>query len=200
MRRRCRRRRHVIVGAAVLVEGDYQQRVPGIGAVGGHPGPDRVVDLGEQCFAAEQRRRRIDRRCQGRARRTRMHVVVAVQQVGLDERVRRQRAVGRVLQELIGGDEPGAEVGPQARRVNDARQRHMARRIAVDAPAQPRLVEALEDRLGSVVQREGGHRGQVVDVARRTPRMKERAVRERLRRDLAEPVIVALRTRGPAPR
>src|ERR1700722_17402889 len=41
--RRHERRRDVIVGAAVLVEGHHEVRVPGVGAALGRRGPDRVV-------------------------------------------------------------------------------------------------------------------------------------------------------------
>jgi hypothetical protein len=49
--------------------------------------------------------------------------------------------------------------------VDDAGERNVARRVAVDAPGQAIGFQALEDCLGGVVNREGISGGHVYDVA-----------------------------------
>jgi hypothetical protein len=108
-----------------------------------------------------------------------VHVIVAVQHVGLDEGVGRQLALGGVLQELLGRDEIGRAT-EQPGGVDHAGERHDAVVIAVDAPAQPLRFQAFEDRLRRVVHREGIRGDHVGDEAGRRSGVEERPIGEGL--------------------
>ena len=125
----------MVVGAAVLVEHNHEQGVPPVGAVFARRVADGLVDLGQEGIAAEERRRFVE--CQAGHERVdrRMHVVVAVDEVRLDERIRGQFAVGGILVELVGRDEVRGEMVLEACAVDQARERSDCRRVDVDLPA-----------------------------------------------------------------
>src|ERR1019366_3307516 len=112
----------------------------------------------------------------------------------LDERVGRQIPFLGVLQEPVGGEKVPGEAVAQPGGVDDARERNRGRRVAVDTPGKALGFEALEERLGGVVNREGIRGGQVDDVPGRGRGVEKRAISERLRRYLAEPVIEGCET------
>jgi hypothetical protein len=118
-----------------------------------------------------------------------VHVVVGVaDDLRLDERVGRQLAALGVREELVGREEVRRKPVAQPRGVDQPGQRVARGRVAVDPPGQPVRVEPVEQRLGAVVHREV-RVGGVDDQAAGGRGVKERAVGERLRRHLREPVI-----------
>ncbi len=179
----------MVVSAAVLVEVDQKQRVVGVRTTGGCGGPDRIVDPGQQGLAAGQGGWRVVGQAREQALESRVHVVVPVQHVRLDEGVGRQLPLVRVFEELVSGPEVRREPVPQPGCVDDAGKRHMAGRVAVDPPGEALGLEALEERLRGVVNGKRLRRRSVEDEARRRARVEERPVGERLRWHVAEPVI-----------
>ena len=82
-----------------------------------------------------------------------------------------------------------AKLAGEPRGVDDAGQRVVRGRIAVDLPRQPGRVEPVKQRLRVVVTRERPRRRRVHHIARRRPGVEEGAVGIGARRHVAEPVI-----------
>ena len=92
---------NAIVRAAVFVEGHEQEGVRKVRTGGRRGCPDRVVDLRQVGFAAEQRRGRVDGEPSKERIDRRVHVVVPMYHVRLDERVGGQRPPLGVLVEVV---------------------------------------------------------------------------------------------------
>lgn len=90
------RRTHVIIAAAVLIEGDYEQRVvPMV-----RRSKDSVVDFPDEEFAQHHRASFL-RPIDSFIGRRRVHVVMRVEEIRFDEGVRRQRSAGTVVFESL---------------------------------------------------------------------------------------------------
>ena len=125
----------------------------------------------------------------------RVHVVVVpADDLRLDERVGRQLPLLGILEELSRGEEVGGEVAGEPRGVDDAGQRVVRWRVAVDLPRQPGRVEPVKQRLRVVVTRERPRRRGVHHKARRRPSVEEGAVGIGARRHVAEPVVERRKT------